>query len=205
MDETPNDHRGMLPERWLSRRAFARTGLGGGLAAALLATASQQDTVAQATPTAEDDVTGAEPADEPGPRRYVLKGGATELEFVSAAAGSPARLDYRDAAISLGLVGEEISDEPNAALGRLVWAIVETVADGYVRYLTLLVPAVNRDEDRLDIPIRTFAILTTHWTSIGGPGLLEGALQTYEVVALEGMAEFAPVEGASSKGGAGSV
>jgi hypothetical protein len=72
-----------------------------------------------------------------------------------------------------------------------VSVVIEHVDDGYVRYLTLLVPDVNPDENGLDVPVSTLAVITDHLTSIGGPRLVKGALQRYEVIELEGVAQFA--------------
>jgi hypothetical protein len=177
------------PEPGVSRRAVARGALTGGLAVALLATVGCRDARAQATPAAGG---AADAADEPGPRRYALRGGETEIVFGPGAAGDPARLDYRDPAGALRFASDELDLARVEPLGGVASVLLEAVPDGYARYLTLLVPAVNRDEDRPDVPIRTLAILTTHLTSIGGPALVEGAVQTYEVVALDGVAEFAP-------------
>ena len=55
--------------------------------------------------------------------------------------------------------------------------------------VSLLVPQINLN-DGDESPLSTPAILTTHRTSIGGPGLVEGQVQTYEVVALEGTASL---------------
>jgi hypothetical protein len=191
MDEARRTRRSAAPEPdpLVSRRAVTQGVLSGGLVAALLATDGRRGARAQATPTAAGD---ADETGEMGPRRYVLDGGETELVFVPGRAGGPAQLDYRDATGPRRFAGDELDVAPCPPLGRLASVLVEAVPDGFTRYLTLLVPEVNRDEDRLEVPVRTLAILTTQLTSIGGPALVEGALQTYEVVALAGVAEFAP-------------
>ena len=56
--------------------------------------------------------------------------------------------------------------------------------------LVLVVPTVNLDESGT-AKIRTFAVLTTHRTSIGGPDLVNGQLQTYKTVGLRGVASQA--------------
>jgi hypothetical protein len=164
----------------VSRRSVARTMLGGGLTVALLATVGRADGLAQATPVAAGTA----------PSRYVLTSGDIEIVYVPAVSGAEARLDYRDASASVTFAGDDLSIENSRALGRFVSVGLEYVADGYDRYLTLLVPDVNPDESGRDVPISTVAIVTKHLTSIGGPALVEGALQTYEAVELEGVAEF---------------
>jgi hypothetical protein len=72
--------------------------------------------------------------------------------------------------------------------GLTVEAVVDEVFDAQVVLLEILVPRVN-----LDGGAATFAgvaTLTTALTSIGGPGLVRGALQLYEVRPLAGTASL---------------
>ncbi len=65
--------------------------------------------------------------------------------------------------------------------------------DAATFFLTLLLPEINLNADGTPTPFATLAILTTHFTTIGGTSLIDGALQAYQVVALEGTAEFVHV------------
>ncbi|MEA2514614.1 MAG: hypothetical protein QOJ59_4101 [Thermomicrobiales bacterium] len=190
MDESCRKHRFIPRAEAVSRRSVARGALGSGLVATLLATVGRRNAHAQATPPAAGGT--ADGADDTGPRRYTLSGEQTAIVFVPATAGGAAQLDYRGATDSLSFAGDEVDTARAEPLGQLATVVLESAPDGFVRYLTLLVPEVNRDEDQPDVPISTLAILTTHWTSIGGPALVKGALQTYEVAALDGVAEFGP-------------
>jgi hypothetical protein len=71
----------------------------------------------------------------------------------------------------------------------LITVTLEVIPDLHTLTLTLLVPQINLDEGN-ESSFSTQAILTTHRTSIGGPNLVKGPLQTYEVVALEGTARL---------------
>ena len=51
----------------------------------------------------------------------------------------------------------------------------------------LVLPTVNLDDSKT-AKIRTFAVLATHRTSVGGPDLVDGQLQTYKTVSLRGTA-----------------
>lgn len=168
-----------------TRRAISRGVLASGLVGAWMAT-GLLDVHAQATPV------GAEGRDdEARPVRYLLEGEEVVIAFMPAA-GTPALLEYRDSARSLSFAGDEVDLTSASALGQMASVLLEAVPDAYARYLTLLVPEVNQDENQLEVPVRTLAILTDHLTSIAGPRLVEGALQRYEVVALEGVARFTP-------------
>jgi hypothetical protein len=164
----------------VSRRGVVHLICAGGLAAALRAAGGGTVAGAQGTPEAGDR----------GPVRYALKGGDIEIVFTPAATGANATFDYRSASASIVFTGDEVRTERSTALGRFVSVNLEYAPDGYDRYLTLLVPDANPEEDGRTASVTTFAIITTHWTSIGGPALVRGALQSYEVVELDGVAEF---------------
>jgi hypothetical protein len=82
--------------------------------------------------------------------------------------------------------GDEIQvlDSP---LGRLVTVVLSAIPDLETVTLTLVVPAMNVDAN--GEPLRTFAVRTTNRTSIGGPALVKGQLQTYRRYALTGRAQ----------------
>jgi hypothetical protein len=65
----------------------------------------------------------------------------------------------------------------------------EAVSDEEETMLTLLLPTVNLVE-ATEQAFETLAIITTQRGSIAGPGLLNGAVQRYNVVKLEGKAQF---------------
>ena len=77
----------------------------------------------------------------------------------------------------------------DSEIGMLITVTLEVIPDLHTLTLTLLIPQINLDEGN-ESSFSTQAILTTHLTSIGGPNLVKGPLQTYEVVALEGTARF---------------
>lgn len=68
--------------------------------------------------------------------------------------------------------------------GRLLTVTVEAVPDLYTLTLTVLIPDVGLTTEAATID--TVAILTRHATSIGGPDLVEGPLQTYQFIPLQG-------------------
>lgn len=80
---------------------------------------------------------------------------------------------------------EEIQDFPaEGGRGRLLTVTVEAVPDLSTLTLTVLIPDVSLTAEAATID--TVAILTTHATTIGGPDLVDGPLQTYQVVPLRG-------------------
>jgi hypothetical protein len=72
----------------------------------------------------------------------------------------------------------------------LITVTLEVVPDLHTLSLTLLVPQINLGDAGAASAFSTLAIMTTHLTSIGGPDLVRGPLQTYEEVTLSGMARL---------------
>jgi hypothetical protein len=72
-------------------------------------------------------------------------------------------------------------------LGLEVRGIVESIPDLRTVQLNLIMPVVNVQDGPL--PFAGVALLTTTRTSIGGPGLVEGPLQDYELRPVSGTAE----------------
>lgn len=83
--------------------------------------------------------------------------------------------------------GRELRVE-HAVLGTLVSVLLDAVPDHQVKTLSVAIPAANCPDGARSIAIDSFAVLTTEHTSIGGPHLVQGAVQTYEVLALHGNA-----------------
>jgi len=163
----------------LSRRVAAGYVASGGIAAALLFTAGSRAALGQATPQAQGEEANY----------FVLSGEGTQITFATTSLTGLPLLTYQGPFGSHSFTGDQIRRE-DTGIGELVTAgPLEAVPDLYEVTLTVLVPDVNLIGGRAETPIATLAVLTTHHTSIGGPGGVQGALQTYEAVALQGTAE----------------
>lgn len=73
-------------------------------------------------------------------------------------------------------------------LGFMPSVILEQDPDLHIVTLSLAVPSANRPDNMKSIPVKTFAVRTTTRTSIGGPELVEGQIEVYEMYNLEGNA-----------------
>src|SRR5689334_2960764 len=73
--------------------------------------------------------------------------------------------------------GDEIQ-VVQSPLGSLVTVLLSATPDLETVTLTLVIPAMNVDAN--GEPLRTFAVRTTNRTSIGGPALVKGQIQTYK-------------------------
>jgi hypothetical protein len=70
----------------------------------------------------------------------------------------------------------------NTVLGLVVSAVLETVPDLHTVWLTVVIPDARCPANAKSIPVSTLAVVTTKRTSIGGPGLVSGQIDTYKVV-----------------------
>ncbi|HEX2181706.1 MAG TPA: hypothetical protein VHH10_05435 [Rubrobacteraceae bacterium] len=122
------------------------------------------------------------------PNLFELAGEYTQITYSTTSLTGQPQFSYRDQQRDVNVTGDDIRSQ-DTELGALVTVTLEVNPDRHTLTVTLLVPQINLrggTESRLS----TLAVLTTHRTSIGGPGLVEGPLQTYEAVALEGTARL---------------
>lgn len=181
----------------ISRRAALGRLAGGVAAASLLAAAGHGTARAQATPGPSGEEGGEA-------NHFVLAVGEVQITYDTTGFAGEPQLTYRGPIgvgpleerpiDSLTIVGDQIQTERvplRQDLGRLVTVYLDAMPDAATFYLTLLLPDFSpmRLGDA-PTPFATLAILTTLRTSIAGPGLVEGALQEYVAVPLEGTAEF---------------
>ena len=82
--------------------------------------------------------------------------------------------------------GDEIQRE-EIGLGILVTVTLEVIPDLKTETFSVLVPHANIRDGQ--VKITGVAIWTTHRTSIGGPKLVDGALQVYRSKQCEGTAD----------------
>jgi hypothetical protein len=95
-------------------------------------------------------------------------------------------LSYSGPEGDLSFSGSGIETLPTA-LGTEVTVTLETVADLHTITLTVLIPSFRLPEDHRST-FDTLAIKTTNHTTIAGPP--EGAGESYEAIALHGVAKF---------------
>jgi len=121
------------------------------------------------------------------PNLFVIKGIGIEITYSTSSFGGPPLLTYKDRQRTLTFQGDEIR-ELESEIGQQVTVIIEQIPDLRTVTFTLLLPAINLDEP--ETRFRTIGIIATHRTSIGGPDLVKGALQTYRLKELRGTAQL---------------
>ena len=120
------------------------------------------------------------------PNLYELQGGNLRVTYSTTSITGKPIFSFQQGRKTLSFTGNDIQTV-KTSIGTLVTVTIEAVADLKTVTFSLLLPAVNLQQKK-KVNIKTIGILTTSKTSIGGPKLVAGALQTYKVVALRGSA-----------------
>jgi hypothetical protein len=121
------------------------------------------------------------------PNDYELGCDGVELTYSTTSSDGTARFSFRDTERKLNFSGEQIRIRATE-LGTEVTVTLEVIADLQTVTLTLLVPAINLGAET-EVQVTTATIETTNHTTIGGPKLITGPLQTYRVIELRGTAK----------------
>ncbi|MDF5715121.1 MAG: hypothetical protein PUP93_14860 [Rhizonema sp. NSF051] len=124
------------------------------------------------------------------PNSFELHAQDTQISYSTTSFIGESELTYNTLKLSRQFRGDEISTL-ETEIGKLVTVLVEPDADtGKEIRLTLLVPTINLVSDG-EKPIQTEAILTTQRTpQRGRPSILEGQIQTYDILRLTGTAKI---------------
>lgn len=90
--------------------------------------------------------------------------------------------------VSLALHGQALQPVSleNSVLGLVAGATIEAVPDSHDIVLQVIMPEVNVEAE--PVQFASMAVLVTTRTSIGGPGLVQGALRQYEFRPISGVA-----------------
>jgi hypothetical protein len=116
---------------------------------------------------------------------FELRCDDVQVTYSTSSFAGPPQLRYSGPEGELSFSGSEIEAQPTA-LGDEVTVTLERVPDEHTITFTLLLPAIRLGADH-DAEFETLAIKTTQHTTIAGPP--SGAAQSYEAVALHGVAK----------------
>jgi hypothetical protein len=111
----------------------------------------------------------------------------TQIVYSTSSTTGEPQFTYRDHTRDLSFRGDDIS-VTSSPLGTLVTVVLELIPDLHTFTATLVLPDINLG-DRQVVWFTTVVILTKNLTSFGGPQLVTGPLQTYQVVKLGGVAQ----------------
>ncbi|MEA2686675.1 MAG: hypothetical protein QOE93_1870 [Actinomycetota bacterium] len=119
---------------------------------------------------------------------FEVSGGATSVTYSTTSITGQPQFHYSDAKYDVNIQGADNIRSKKTEQGTLVTIDVDGVEDGPTVTATLVVPTVNMGDSR-ERKLRTIVLLTTSANTIGGPGLVEGQVQTYKSTAVRGTAK----------------
>jgi hypothetical protein len=124
---------------------------------------------------------------ETGPNLYELQGGKVRITYSTSSISGQPQLDFRQGRKTLHFSGTDI-ETARTPIGTLVTVTIEQTPDLKRVTFSLLLPDVSLQQSG-KVNIKAIGIFTATKTSIAGPKLVKGALQTYKVENLSGTAK----------------
>jgi hypothetical protein len=123
------------------------------------------------------------------PNHFELKGNHRSITYSATSQTGEAQLIYKDQLRTLNFSGKEVRSL-DTEIGTLITVVLDTIPDAETTTLTLLLPNVNLSSGNNSTHLQTEAILTTHRDNIGGPNLVQGQVETYKTLRLQGTASL---------------
>jgi hypothetical protein len=118
------------------------------------------------------------------PNLYDLFHKTVHVQYAASGIDGKAHLTYRDLRREKHFSGDEIRVEETAA-GRLVTVMLEATPDRDTLSFSFFLPTLNIEREAHVVSV---AMYTTSRTSIGGPRLVRGQLESWRTITLSGMA-----------------
>lgn len=120
---------------------------------------------------------------------FELQGDGVRITYSATSINGEPELRYQALQRQRIFRGSEIRST-ETEIGQLLTVTLEQVPDLRKTTLTLLLPIVNLRDSNAQRPVQTSAIETAQRTSIGGPDLVDGQVQTYRTLRLRGTARL---------------
>lgn len=118
---------------------------------------------------------------------FELHRGTTAITYSASGIDGRARLHFEDGERQLDFVGDEIGTM-DSLIGKQLTVELSHMPDGETRVLTVLLPQVNLAEGKTDARCKGLVVFTTVRSSIGGPNLVKGQVQSYSAKVFRGTA-----------------
>jgi len=126
-------------------------------------------------------------ADSITPNQYQLSGKGLKISYNTSSFDGKPRLTYQKGKKQQNFAGDQIRVEKTEIGSLLTVTIAMTVDRGFTTF-SVLIPEIHLAKIGAKQAFKTTGIQTEHKTSIGGPGLVKGVLETYKVIPLSGSA-----------------
>jgi hypothetical protein len=126
---------------------------------------------------------------QPNLFEFKTKDNQIKINYSTTSLNGLPRLTYQTSQKTLNFSGDAIRSV-DTEIGQMVTILIEVIPDARSTTLTLLLPTVNLPAGAKKNQVQTKAILTTSRSSIGGPKLVQGQVQSYQVIDIEGTASL---------------
>ncbi len=131
------------------------------------------------------------------PTQYVMSGKNLEISYQTGDLNAEPVFKYSRSGRDFSFSGDQIR-VTQTEIGQLVTVTLRQVPDLKTVTLTLLLPAINLISDTA--LFETFVIYTTHKTTIQGPDVLDGQIQSYSTQRVRGKASHGQINDANLSG-----
>lgn len=110
---------------------------------------------------------------------FDLKNLTLKITYSASGIDGKPHLSYQKGNVQLHFKGNQIRRK-ETEIGTLISVTLKTVPDSYARVFSLLLPRVNVPESSTEVAVNVKTLETTVKTSIAGPHLVSGQVQTYK-------------------------
>jgi len=119
---------------------------------------------------------------------FDLHNATLKISYSSSSLNGQPQLSYQKGATTMNFHGNQLRQK-STEIGALISVTLKNVPDLHSIVLSLLLPQVNIPTGQSQVQVSIKAIETTIRTSIAGPNLVKGQVQTYKTYTLKGTAQ----------------
>lgn len=119
---------------------------------------------------------------------FSLHNTSLKISYSASSLDGKPQLSYKKGATTLNFRGSQIRAK-QTEIGTLLSVTLKSVPDLRTVVFTIILPQVNVPDNDPTVQVNIKALETTSKTSIGGPNLVKGQVQTYKVYTLKGTAQ----------------
>ncbi len=130
---------------------------------------------------------------------FTLHNSTLKVTYSAGSLTGKPQFSYKKGATTLNFSGSQIRLK-QTEIGTLVSVTLKTVPDLRTVVFSLLLPLVHVPDNDPTVQVNIKAIETTNKTSIAGPKLVNGQVQTYKVYTLKGTAQSVVFRGMRHEG-----
>lgn len=119
---------------------------------------------------------------------FSLGNNSIKISYAASSLDGKPQLSYQKGQTVLHFRGSQIRAK-QTEIGTLLSVTLKSSPDLKTIVFSILLPQVNVPANAADVQVNVKGIETTNKTTIGGPNLVKGQVQTYKVYSLKGTAQ----------------